>query len=166
MRTVSMLGLLAIGVTLGTFAWADHHEGDHNHGFFDAAACDICKPWAENPQLMMGTKWETHTTKSGMLMVATAPAGQMEKFSEVCKKMDATVAKISSGEEPKGLCGFCEAMGGLMQSGAKMEKVETAFGNITLVTSDNPQTVSKIHAVAKQAQAEAEKMEAMMKKAG
>ena len=57
MRKVSLFVVLALGVAAGSLVWADHHEGAHKHGkWFDAASCDICKPWAENPALMMSTK--------------------------------------------------------------------------------------------------------------
>ena len=165
MKKFSLVTLLAIGVALGSFAWADHHEGDHKHSnWFDAGACDICKPWSENSQLMMSTKWETHTTKSGMMMVAIAPEGQKDAFDATCKKMDANVKKIMAGAEPKGLCGFCQAMGGLMEAGSEMEKVKTSFGTVTLVTSGNPEAVKKIHAVAKRSQEEAKKMLAVLNK--
>ena len=173
MKKFTMVGMLAVAVAAGSFAWADHHEGgEHkaksgqNSGWFDAASCTICKPMSEDPQLMMATKWEVHPTKNGMLMVAVVPESQLRKLKAVCKKMDADIAKAMSGEEPEHLCGFCQAMGGVMQAGAKMEKVGTKFGEITLVTSDNPATVKKIHEVAKRSQQEAEKMAAMMKKAG
>ena len=170
MKMFMMLSVLAVAVAAGSFAWADHHEGSEHkhksqgdHGWFDAEHCTICKPMSENPQLMMSTKWEVHPTKNGMLMVAMAPEGQAKQFKEVCKKMDANIAKAMSGEKPDHLCGFCQAMGGVVQAGAKVEKVPTQTGEITLVTSDNPETVKQIHAVAKRSQEEAEKMAAAMK---
>lgn len=166
MKKFSMCALLAVGVAVSSFAWADHHEGSEHGGWFDAEHCDVCKPLAQNPQLMMSTKWESHLLKNGMMMVASPPKEQMGKFREVCQKMDMAVEKIAEGEKPKGLCGFCEAMGGVMQAGATLEKVETEFGEVTLVTSDNPETVKKIHEVAKRSQEEMEKIAAMIKKAG
>jgi len=175
MKKFTSFGLLVVAVAAGSFAWADHHEGgehkehahgDHAHGWFDAEHCSICKPMAEKPQLKMNTKWETHETKNGMLMVAIAPQGQAKQFKQVCSKMQANAKKAMSGGDVGELCGFCQAMGGVMQAGANMQDIETEFGTITLVTSDKPETVKKIHAMAKRSQEEMKKMEAMMKKAG
>jgi hypothetical protein len=166
MRKVLLLLVLSLGVAAGSLVWADHHEGEHNHGkWFDAAACDVCKPWTENPALMMSTKWESHRLKNGMLMVSMVPKDQMDAFTQVCQQMDVTIEKIATGEQPEGLCGFCQAMGGLKMAGAKVEKVDTEFGNITLVTAENPETVQKIHKVLQRSQKEAKKLAELMKKA-
>lgn len=172
MKKISTLVVLALVVALGSYATADHHEeaeGQHADGhshskWFDAPNCDICKPWTAHPDLMMSTDWETHTIENGMVMVSVVPKDKLETYNAVCKQMDATIEKMKTGQhQPKGLCGFCEAMGGLVMAGAKVEKVETAFGNITLVTADNAEAVKKIHEVAKRTQEEAKKMAAMMK---
>jgi len=168
MKKMLMAICLVPVVAFGTFVWAAHHEGEHagEHqasGWFDAHACDICKPWTESPEMMTAMDWETHSIKNGMMMVSVVPDSHREKFDVICKKMDQTIGKIAAGEQPKGLCGFCQAMGGLMEAGAKTEDIATAFGKITLITADNPQTVAKIHAVAKRAQQEAKKMAAAMK---
>lgn len=164
MKKLSMLALLVVGIAAGSFVWADHHEEGHKHSkWFDAESCDICKPWHEDVELMKSTKWETHIIKKGVLMVATVSKDQMGSYSKACKKMDAVLAKISAGQSPKELCGFCTAMGGLMQTGAEMEKINTQTGDITILTSDDAETVKKIHAFAKRTQEETKKMLAAMK---
>lgn len=71
-------------------------------------------------------------------------------------------AKIAGGEKPESLCGFCESLGALMHAGAKMQKVKTSFGTITVVTSTEATTVKKIHAHAKRTQDETKKMFALV----
>lgn len=168
MKKISMLALLLMAVAAGSMVWADHHEGDHKHdgkaGWFDSAHCDVCKPWNENQQLMMSTKWETHLIKNGMLMVSVVPKDMMDDFQAVCKKCEANHKAIAAGGKEASMCGFCDAMGGLMQAGVKMEEVTTEFGKITLMTSDDAATVKKIHEVAKKSQEEAKKMLAAMTK--
>lgn len=170
MKKISMLVLLAcVGVAATSLVWADHHEGEHkgsehhDSGWFDSAACEVCKPWHENQTLMMSTKWETHLIKNGMLMVTVVPKDQLEAFEQVCNQCKANGEKIAASGNPAATCGFCSAMGELMQSGVKMEEVKTEFGKISLMTSDKPETVSEIHKVAKRSQEEAQKMAAAMK---
>lgn len=163
MKKISMLVLLVVAVATGSFVWADHHEKGEKHdhaGWFDSASCDVCNPWSKNPQLMMSTKWETHLIKNGMLMTSVVPEEHQQAFEKVCKQCEKnheTVGKNAS------MCGFCEAMGGLMAAGVQMEEVKTDFGKITLMTSDDASTVKKIHEVAKKSQEEAKKMMAMLK---
>ena len=49
-------------------------------------------------------------------------------------------------------------------SGVEVEKVDTEFGSTTLVTSENPENVKKIHQVLKRTQEESKKMAELMKK--
>lgn len=165
MKRLSAVALLSLAVAFGSLAWADHHEGGEQHekAWSDAAHCQICKPWSEHQELMISSKWETHPTANGMLIATQVPKAQMETFAAVEKEIDANVAKIDWQNEKPELCGFCQSISDLMAIGSKLEKVETSFGNIMLVSSDSPDTVAKIHEVAKRAQAEEKKMMAAMK---
>jgi hypothetical protein len=50
-------------------------------------------------------------------------------------------------------------MGELMQANAKEQHIDTQVGAIHLITSNDPATVAKIHAVADKAIAEQKKMQ-------
>ncbi|MGI9457871.1 MAG: hypothetical protein ACR2NU_15000 [Aeoliella sp.] len=163
MKKVAFLALLAMGGIACSLAWADDREKTHEHGWFDAAHCTLCKPMSEHKELMMEMKWETHKIDNGLLMVASVPEEHMEVYRECCSQMDENIEVMKEGKAPEHLCGFCQSMGGLMQGGAKMEKVKTGFGTITLVTAGNEDAVGMIHKHAKRTQEEAKKMEEMMK---
>lgn len=170
MKKVSMFVMLLVAVAAGSFVWADHHEGEHKHdgkaGWFDSAHCDVCKPWDENKSLMMSTKWETHVIKNGMIMISMVPDEYKEDFEKVCTQCEANHKKIAAEGKKASMCGFCAAMDGLAEAGAKTEEVKTDFGKITLITSNDEATAKKIQDVAKKSQDETKKMiEAMSKQA-
>lgn len=150
-----LAGLAAVSV--GVVAVADHHEGDEGAKWFDPAGCTMCQPMAEKPELMMGTKWETHKLDNGVVMTAVAPEGKVKEYHAVTDKMH------SKAPEPGDkLCGFCQAFGGLIQAGAKVQEVPTDFGAITIITSDDQATVAKIHKMADRTIEETKKWEAQM----
>ncbi|MCA9860746.1 MAG: hypothetical protein KC438_13540, partial [Thermomicrobiales bacterium] len=83
---------------------------------------------------------------------------EMKKTMDQCHAaMMKVVDKLKAGE-PATLCQFCQSYGGLEMSGAKTQEIKSAAGYITLVTSDNPEVVKKIHAHAKKTKTEYEKM--------
>ncbi|TWT96057.1 hypothetical protein Pla108_31390 [Botrimarina colliarenosi] len=136
--------MLAIATTTVAAEWFDE-------------ACVCCKPMHENPTLKAGMKWETHKLANGLMMVAAAPEGMQDEFEATCEKMH-TLAMEASPSDLK--CGFCESFGALMQAGAKTEEVSTGIGNVTLLTSDDPAVVKKIHAHSDRTQQEMDKMAA------
>ena len=163
MKNVAMLAILVVGFAACTLVWAGHLETEKQAGWFDAEACEICKPMSENAELMTSMKWETHKIKGGMLMVARIPEEHKKAFEAICAKMHEKGKQIATSGESADLCGFCESFGKLMQAGAKEEKVKTAFGHITLVTAMDPAAVKLIHKHAERTQEEAKKMFAAVK---
>ena len=164
MKKITMLALLGVALAVGSLAWADHHEGEHQAEWFDATACEICSPMAAHPELMAESQWETHKIKNGMLMVALIPEKHKEAFAGMCKMMKQKGKEIASSGTSAKLCGFCESYQDLTESGAKEEIVETEFGNITLLTSSDYTVVQRIHRHAARTQEEAKKMAEMMAK--
>lgn len=148
-RTIMPLTLVLLA--FGAVAIGDPHEG--KPGWFDPAHCEVCQPMHERPDLMMSMEWGTYKLKNGMMMTAVIPESKQQEFHAVCQKMH----EVHPGADAE-LCGFCQAFGGLVAAGAKMEEVKTNFGNVTLVTSDDPQLVAKIHAMADRTIAETAKM--------
>jgi hypothetical protein len=63
-------------------------------------------------------------------------------------KMKDTGEQLKSGKKME-LCGFCNSYGKLMDAGAKEQEIETAFGMINLLTSDNPEVAEEIKKHAK-----------------
>lgn len=119
-----------------------------NVPWFDLKNCAMCKCMAEEG-LMESIKCETHVISNGMLMVSVIPSDKREAFAKCEKEMQATAEKLTSGEKMP-LCGFCQSYGELMQAGAKEQEIKSEGGvSIHLLTSDNPETVKKIHEHAK-----------------
>lgn len=117
----------------------------------EMATCEICSSMMEHPELMQSVEWETHKIDQGMLMVATVPKEHLEAFRKMSKQWEQAIEEVkaasSRGEEVE-LCTFCGEMGKLMQAGAKHQEVATKHGAVTLVTSDKPEVVKQIHALA------------------
>ena len=66
-------------------------------------------------------------------------------MDSVHKQLEGVVADLENGKQMP-LCGFCTSYGKLKMAGAKDEQVETDFGMIGLLTSDDPDIVKQIHA--------------------
>ena len=71
--------------------------------------------------------------------------------------MKAIHAKIENGEKAK-CCGFCQSLTGIVKAGAKKKDLTTIAGDITMITSDDPVLIEKIHAHAKRTIVEHKKM--------
>ena len=162
MKQLSILAVLAAGLVVGSFVWAADHNHDHATAWFDVEHCDICRPLGSDQELMMHTKWETHDIKNGMMMIASTTPAMSGKLHDSFKKLHMNAEKVMSGGSEPHLCGFCQSYGKLLEAGAKEETVDTAFGNVTLLTAENPQTVKMIHEHAARSREETKKMEAAM----
>ncbi len=134
---------------------------DQEAAWFDMASCEICKHMAEVEGLMQNVKWETHIIPNGMMMVSVVPDSMKEAMSTARQNMMQTISRIESGESVQ-CCGFCQSYGALTNGGAVETRIESAAGEITLLTSDDPAVVEKIHAHAKRTIAETEAMMANM----
>lgn len=163
MKTLASLGMAVVLVAGGALAWADHHEAGEQPqatAWFDMENCACCKHMGEHMDMMMDIKWENHTIKSGGIMTAVVPDQHKEKWDQVCKKMEEVEKQLTEGEEMP-LCGFCQSYASLLEAGATVEEVPTGFGRVTLITSDDPEVVAKIHTHFKRTQKEHKKMMAM-----
>ncbi|MCZ6837220.1 MAG: hypothetical protein O7G85_15705 [Planctomycetota bacterium] len=158
MKNVALLAVLVVGFGACTLVWAGDQDAKKKAGWFDAAACGMCKPMTEYPELMTSMKWETHKIKDGMLMVTSIPEEHRKTFEAVCTKMQENGRQLATRGESVDLCGHCESFGKLMQAGVRQEKIMTAFGHIALVTANDPTTVELIHKHAEQSQDETKKM--------
>jgi hypothetical protein len=116
--------------------------------------CAVCKNLAEKPELLKNMGWETHKIDNGMLTLTTVPEDMKKDFDEVSEKMHRSIEQVTAdakqGKKVE-LCSFCSSMGELMKLGAKHQHIETKTGAVDMMTSDNPETVKKIHEVADKA---------------
>ncbi len=68
--------------------------------------------------------------------------------------------EMAKGKTDVKMCGHCEYYGKLMMSGVKMENVVTSVGEVTLMTTDNPETLKMICEYGRRNKEEMAKMEA------
>lgn len=175
MKRILPLASLTLILTLGALATADHHEKGHKDAhndqthsgqahssqadWFNVHKCDICQPIAKHEAMMMSMKWECHKLDNGMLMVTVLPESQVSEFKKAAKEMNGFIAKLEKGlVKPKALCGFCSAFGDLKMAGAKVQKLDTQFGDITIVTATDQAIIKQIHAHADRTVEETKKM--------
>ena len=130
--TILMLAL-PLSAMAGDTAW------------FDLEGCDICKNMTAEEGLMENMTWENHLTADGYFSVTVVTEGYEEKFERSMANMEATGAKMATGEKLH-LCGFCQSFGGLYMAGATIENFETVGGHIGMVTSRDPAVIKQIHA--------------------
>jgi hypothetical protein len=159
MKTVVTVAVLGLAACWTALAVAEHHE-DH---LAEMKKCSVCKCLAEKPELMKDMIWETHKIDSGMLCVASVPKEQAKEFEAVQKEMMKNVEKVKADQQagkPVELCAFCAGFGELEKAGAKHQEIKTATGGISLLTSNDPTVVAKIHEQADKAIAEQKKMAA------
>lgn len=160
----TLVATVAIGLLLafGTIAIADHHEGK---AWFDVEKCALCKHMGDHQKMMSAMKWEVHPTKQGMISIAMVPEEHQAEMKKLHQQIEAEVTKLESGQEMQ-LCGFCDSYGELMAKGAEEQQIETSFGMVTLVTSDDPETAVAIQKHAKRAMKEYQAIKDAMEKSG
>ena len=125
--------------------------------WFDMHKCEVCKPMASNMHLMGEIKWETHMIPNGFLSITVIPAEHKETMDKAHEEMMAVIKRAENGEE-MALCGHCQSWGKLLAAGANKLELDTVGGQITLLTSDNPEVVKKIQAHAQRSLDEFKKM--------
>ena len=69
----------------------------------------------------------------------------LEKFEGAKKRMQATLAKVRSGEAIE-VCGYCTSLATLLNAGAQADNVVTAASDILVLSSTDEATIEKIHA--------------------
>jgi len=88
--------------------------------------------------------------KNGIMYVYTAdsPRSVNAVQAAVARRVDRLTRFASAGEKAH-LCAECKAMRGAMASGKlNREVVNITGGSLTLITSNDPAVVAKIHAMA------------------
>ena len=119
--------------------------------WMDLENCDFCKQFAAQKELMQHMQWETHIIENGFLSIYVIPDEYKPAMKEMEEGMDKTVMKIQQGEQVT-MCPHCQAYGEFMMSGCKMEELDTVGGQISMVTSSDPDMIAKLHAHARKTQ--------------
>src|SRR5574341_207915 len=122
----------------------------------DFAKCEVCKtmiPYMDQVW-WMAMKHEVHNLKNGALFIHSYPEATEKELVDIhtmCRSMEtagAGLKKMSAKEKEGKLCPHCQGWYSVCKAGANDEMVLTKTGSIELITSDNPKTVEKIHAMA------------------
>ena len=147
--------LLAIGLVSLVAGWA--YAGD----WFDMQNCGICKCMGDHMDIMGDITWETHKLPNGVMSVSVIPDEHKATMKEAHDKMMGAVKRFEEGESMD-LCGHCESYGELLGMGAQKHEIESSIGTITIMTSDDPEVVKKIHAHTDRSNEEYKKMMTQM----
>lgn len=112
-------------------------------GWFDLENCAMCENLTADEELFANMEWTTHLFANGLVEVTTVPAAFENRFNELMAKMQATGARLQSGEQMN-MCGMCQSYGGLMMAGASMDQITNGEDHISVISSRDPDVVEKI----------------------
>jgi hypothetical protein len=127
--------------------------------WFDMDNCSFCQELTREPGLLDNMTWEHHNISNGVITVTTVDPEFEEAYIKSQKAMEEVAAKLASGEGGVTMCGHCKYYGELMMAGAKIEHVAASKADILLITSDDPETIKKIHKYGDRNREEMAKME-------
>jgi hypothetical protein len=119
----------------------------------------VGKNMSSNPELMMSVSREQHPITGGIVSVTTVPEKYLEAYRAAHTDMVATSMRLQKGEMLE-MCGSCTALGMCMMKGPNQEYVETAHGDVWILTSDDPAVVADLQSWAKHNKEEMKKMKA------
>ena len=126
--------------------------GAQDKPWFDMENCSFCKHLTKDPELMKHMTWTTYVISNGAMVVTVVDEEYQDSYEAAMKAMEKTGKDMMSGAGDVKMCGHCEYYGMLMMSGMKTETINTDVGEITLMTSDKPETIKMIHEYAKRNQ--------------
>ena len=114
--------------------------------------CTACADMAncEGELATVGAHMQVVPLKNGVMYVYTAEGASKVHAvqASLARRTERLTAMVASGDKAA-LCGECKSMRGAMASGKlSREVVNIEGGCLTLVTSNDPTMVSKIHAMA------------------
>ena len=159
MKTAKITLALAIAFTL--FAAIGLQAADVK--WFDMENCSFCKPMMAKPGLIENIKWETVKLCNGIATLETVAAEKLADYRVVVKEIDEMTKRLQKGEKME-LCGFCLAMGALIEKGVHYEYVPTSSGGLTLLTSSDSTMQKEISAFHEKTEEMMKKMEAEQEK--
>ncbi|MCX6826552.1 MAG: hypothetical protein NTV06_04695 [candidate division Zixibacteria bacterium] len=125
--------------------------------WFDMQNCDFCKNLIKDTLLLPNTIWEHHDISNGLMIVTLVKPEYMASYKKAMDDMSKVGQEMMQGKPVK-MCGFCEAYGKLIMAGAKIENIMGDWGEVTLITSDKPETLIMIREYAQCTREELAKM--------
>jgi len=157
-----LLASLGLVVMVALLAWAGGEKKTQQMSMdmdvmkAEMAKCDFCKtmlPYMDQAWCQ-GMQHEVYNLKNGALFIHAFPTATEKEMVEIHKMSNAMEVAASALEKKTAkelegkVCSHCQEWFSVMKDGAKDEWVLTKTGSVGLVTSDNPKTVTKIHAFA------------------
>lgn len=156
-KTVSLALVLVLIAALGVVAQDKKAETPTNVKWFDPANCEFCKNLVENPELLKNMTHDYHDINNGAVAITTVKPEYRDAYNKAMAAMMTLAKDMEDGKrnpmEVK-MDGQCQAYGMLMMAGAKVEYVQSEPADLMVMTSDNPETVKKIHEFAERNRAE------------
>ncbi len=126
--------------------------------WFDMKNCDFCKNLLVDSMLMSNIVWEHHDISNGLMAVTLVKPEYMGSYQKAMDAMNKLGQEMTQGKTDVKMCNFCQAFGALMMAGARIENVHGDWGDVTLITSDNPETQKMIKDFGKRTRDEMAKM--------
>jgi len=138
MKAVRIAMALAVVVAIAAYVVAQEKP------WFDMKNCAMCSTLASKPGLLEAMTWDHYPIANGLMTVSSCPEQFKATMNQAMTEMGKVQEKIKAGEKVY-LDGYCTTYGELMAAGAKVENVHTSMGDVTLMTSNDPKVVAKIH---------------------
>jgi len=114
-------------------------------------ACDGCADFNDCDQTLrnMGAVLQVVPLKNGVMYVYTSDASKARQIQSTMSQRKDQMAMFASASSGTALCGDCKQLRGAAMSGKlSREVVNIEGGCLTLMTSNDPAVVSRIHAMA------------------
>ncbi len=156
MKSSPLYLMLAVMLLIAVTAVGDEKP------WIDLDKCVFCQQLTKHDGLLDHMTCEHHEISNGHLMATVVDPEFRPAYVEAQKAMEQIGMDMAQGKiDPTKvyMCGSCEAYGNLLMSGAIIEHIPTKFGDIVLVTSDDPAVMKKIKAYGRRWTEEMAKME-------
>jgi hypothetical protein len=115
--------LCAVGIAGEKLAW------------FDMENCEFCRQLAKDPDFLSCLHMETHKLSNGIVTVYEVAPEKMEQYRALHNQRRAILKKKLHGGEVQ-LCGHCQRVVELIESGCAREYVPTSTGGLCLFTAE------------------------------
>lgn len=112
--------------------------------WFDMKNCDFCKNLVVDSMLLPNMVWEHHDISNGLMTVCIVKPEYKASYQKALDAMNKLGQEMAQGKKDIKMCGYCQAYGGLVMAGAKVENAHGDWGDVTLITSDKPEVQKMI----------------------
>ena len=125
--------------------------------WLDLEGCQICAPMMAEKGLVDHMHWTNKPFAAGMVMASSVDPGYELAYQRAGAKMQKLIERYMGGE-PMKVCGQCASMKELATAGAKIEQMEAAGTDLTVVSATDPKLIERIHAHSDRTNSEMQKM--------